>query len=242
MARIKISESNLRRAVGKLLNEITIDDFPNPPARKPHLGRIAFADQREDLPPNIEPNTEFERMLFSSIENAVMANGALSDEEISAIRSFIRSNHYSDVFSLTTAPVLYRGLFMDRQLAQEYLALSDEDMPEPGSGVRTVKASKRIKSINFEERGPISSWADSYEPALWFATQPNLDLEPDSYGVVLKARLSDNKNLFLDLHKLIKQFFKGFAHQREHLAFGDVKIYEYDIFESMDSPYWSNNE
>jgi hypothetical protein len=246
-----ISESKLRKMVRRLIVEADLEDYPEPTTQQPHLGRIAFSPTRREHGAKIpmEPNTDFEDNLESALVGIIMDNSWLLKDQLEAIKRYIRDNHYSDVFSTSEIPILYRGMWMSGDLVQKYLGIPEEDLPGVGEGIRSFKSSKKLRGVNHAHRGTITSWSANEGMAHQFATigptmhgmeEEDMQENEDEFGVVLKARTADNPNVFMDLHKLINQMYPDYGYQEEHLALDDVKIFEFDIFKKADSPFWGS--
>ena len=248
MSRISLTEQQLSRIIGRMLRESNVEDYAEAPALPDaKFGRIAFADQRKDLPPGLEPNLPFEDKFLYYFSDFVKYNDELMPEFVKAIRGFIDKGYYSNLFFYSEDPVLYRGIWFSEADVRRYLGGEIADsLPALGEGVRTVRTSMTIGSL---KSGNLSSWTPDYEVALEFATAPQLDLtsQKPHYGIVLVATPSSNPKKFLDISKLYPIINSKFDWQQESIGLGPVKLSEMRIFRIEDSPldfekYWATHD
>lgn len=248
MSRISLTEQQLSRIVGRILRESGIEDYAEAPSSPDAaFGRIAFADQRRDIPPGLEPNLPFEDKFLKFFSDFVKYNDELLPEFVEAIREFIDKGYYSNLFFYAEDPILYRGIWFNEADVRRYLGGQIADsLPSLGEGVRTVKTSMNIGSL---KAGELTSWTPDYEVALEFATAPQLDLtsRQPHYGIVLVAKPSDNPKMFLDISKLYPIINSKFDWQQESIGLGPVKLSEMRIFRIEDSPldfkkYWETHD
>jgi hypothetical protein len=226
--RVLVSERALVRVLHALLEGAAVREgngaerFFRAPEGSP-LGRIAFADQREEVPVGLEPNNELEQRVFNELDFFMGANSDLSPEVLDTIRVALTRGHYDDVLYLSSAPTFYRGLHLSEREAGRLLGLSPDDLPGPGEQ-RKFKRPFELRSI--KESGA-SSWTTDYGVALEFGEE--MAWEDDTWAVVLVARAADNPGSFLDLEELYRIVNPYHEHQRECVALGPVRVSEFRV-------------
>jgi hypothetical protein len=223
MTRVALTERQLASIVSRILRESgEMDRWARAPEGS-SLGRIAFADRRDEVPDGLEPDNELEQRMFDELDFFMGANSDLSPEVLNTIRAALVKGHYDDVLYLSSAPTFYRGLHLSEREAGRLLGLSPDDLPGPGEQ-RKFKRSFELRSI--KESGA-SSWTTDWGVALEFGEE--MAWEDDTWAVVLVARAADNPGSFLDLRELYRIVNPYHEHQRECVALGPVRVSEFRV-------------
>lgn len=215
MSRIVLTEQQLSKIVKKVMSEA---DHP--------FERIAFADQRKELPPGAEPNTPVEDKVFRELYHFVELNEDLSPESLAAIKDSLDRRLHTDIIYYSQAPVHYRGMHLTTEEIERYLDIDPEDLPT--SGKRVFKFPFEFKS---RKASGLSSWSSDYD----IAEELPMDYaESDEWIVVLAAPSALNPNNFLDLEDIYKALDTWYHYQKECIALGPVRVSEIHIFKPED--------
>lgn len=211
MSRIVLTEQQLSKIVKKVLSEA---DHP--------FERIAFADQRKELPPGTEPNTPLEDKVFRELYYFVEANEDLSPDSLAAIKDSLKRGLHSDIIYYSQAPAHYRGMHLTAEEIDKHFNIDPEDLPASG---------KRVFKFPFEfkprKASGLSSWTSDYSIAEEMALEHS---ESDEWVVVLVAPSASNPNSFLDLQDMYKALDTWYHYQKECIALGPVMVTEIHIY------------
>jgi hypothetical protein len=230
----KLLRQWVRQEIKNVLKESQgqIEKYAKAPADAA-LGRIAFADQRKDLPQGIEPNNKAERRLVQNVKDYIAHNAGLTNNDATLIKSFLENDYYNDVFVQPTGK-LYRGMVIDPEGFENLTGLEPPEFEEDEE--------KKIGGFEFVPWYKISSWTTSMSVAREFAmntdTDADFSTDGDIYGIVMIANVSDNPNLFIDVAQLygLDEFTKEFEDQNECLGLDNINVSEAILFK-VENPY-----
>jgi hypothetical protein len=223
MSRLLLDLEGLKTLIERTVSEsIDAERWARAPEGSP-LGRIAFADQRAEVPRGLEPNTEFERKMFDELYEFVGANIDVSPEVAKALRNFLEGGLYDDVLFHSKAPTHYRMMEMTSRQLQELLGVGPDELPtEQASSVRTSKMFEPRKASG------LSSWTNDHSVAMEMVEE-SLDMG-EEWCVILVAQSGQNPQRFLDLRKMYDVLQSHHAYQRECVALGPVRVSEIRVF------------
>ena len=212
--RLNLTEVQLRRIV----REASYWEA-DPPS---HLGRFAFAPQREEqgIPP--EENLPVEDRILHDLQQYIKTSGRdPSPEAVDALLRILESGEYPDVFLRPDRDdALYRGMSLGEEAMGRLAAAMGMDIDDLEEGGE-YPVSFAFKPLP----GRVAtSWSLSRESAEEFTD--NTDYSSDLvYGVLLGARAGDNPGRLLDLDVLYGVTgMRAYRPEREVMAFGDVKV------------------
>jgi hypothetical protein len=187
-----------------------------------HLGRFAFAPQREEqgIPP--EENLPVEDRILHDLQQYIKTSGRdPSPEAVDALLRILESGEYPDVFLRPDRDdALYRGMSLGEEAMGRLAAAMGMDIDDLEEGGE-YPVSFAFKPLP----GRVAtSWSLSRESAEEFTD--NTDYSSDLvYGVLLGARAGDNPGRLLDLDVLYGVTgMRAYRPEREVMAFGDVKV------------------
>jgi len=192
------------------------------------LDSIAFSDQRPkyDKRKGIEPNNSLEDKLFSMIKGH-FAGGAyepITTSVAAMFQKFLENGQYDDIFHEPSEETAHRGMCVPEAWLTKAIGKIDDD-----EGV--VK-----KKFTFAPRKSVSSWSIDELVAEEFSEYDveNNSLAEKNYNIIMKARVSDNKNKFIDCNRglydledpdTLEDFMK-YNIESETIALGPIKVYE----------------
>jgi hypothetical protein len=190
-------------------HEFKSDSKPDPEAS---LGKIALPAMR-DFPENVldfDPNTEKEDELQQMLAKHFKGSQPLKQDDIAYIRAALNNGWYPEVFKEPwDSSLIYRGIGISDAQFEALTGVPLSDVKDPKFYVN-----KRVK-CGLDDAA--ASWTTSLSVAEEFAYGV-----PEKIGVVLVARVSENKGVFWDTEALINH---ENAHEREVIALSDtVKI------------------
>jgi len=145
---MRITESQFRR----IIREET-EDMEGAASPRSALGRWAFADQRDSVPP--EPNKPKEQALYDALINHFTDNPLLPRAECNLIQSFMKKGIYSDVFMEPEVPSVYRGI----NITLEDLKALGYSNWYKSAPVDQIAASTKPRVVNPPAGGWASSWS-----------------------------------------------------------------------------------
>jgi hypothetical protein len=227
MSRLLLDLEGLRTLIERTVSDnIDAERWKRAPKGSP-LGRIAFADQRAEIPRGLEPNTEFERRMFDELYEFVGANIDVSPEVVRALRDFLDQGMYDDVLFHSKAPTHYRMMEMTSRELQKLLRIRPDEQPklptEQTSSVRTSKVFEPWKTSG------LSSWTNDYSVAMKMVEE-SLNMG-EEWCVILVAQSEQNPQKFLDLTKMY-DILQQPQHegQKECVALGPIRMSEIRVF------------
>lgn len=202
------------------------------------LGKVAFGGERKDKVP-FEDDTPTESKLLQSIVDYLDGTKQLSGVEVEAIKSWLSSGEYSDVFVKPSERTVYRSVSMPPEAVSGVTGIDPERIIGGDNLARNTKMGKETLNFTVEPRGGlITSWSTSLSAALYFGRTSH-----HKYGkegdiiVVYEAATGDNDGSMLDLdaiynkvdHPLMINRFK----EREVWGLGSIKCNRVRWYESF---------
>jgi len=210
---MKITIKELRKIIKQELNE------------KMDLGKIAFGANRKNHTP-FEHDTQDEKHLLKSISDYLNKTTQLSQEQTQAIKDFLSTGQYNDIFIKPNVETVYRGIFLPKPAASNLIGIPLEDLENPRG---TYKKHLNITSKD----GPISSWSQSFSTALNFGRNALHKYgSPDNIIIIFKASTSENNGSFFDLHNLYTNVedpydaIKNVYTEKEVFGLGPISSFE----------------
>lgn len=210
-----MNETLIRKYVRAILEEID-------------LGKIAFGGERKDKVP-FEEDTPTESKLLQSIVDYLDGTKQLSGGEVGAIKSWLSSGEFSDIFVKPSEGTVFRSVSMSPEDVADVTGVSKERIVGGDSLARNTKMGKETIDFVVQPRGGlITSWSTSLSAALHFGrTSRNKYGGEGDIIVVYEASTGDNDGSLLDLdaiynkvdHPLMIDRFK----EREVWGLGPVK-------------------
>lgn len=192
------------------------------------LGKVAFGGERKDKVP-FEEDTPTESKLLQSIVNYLDGTKQLSGGEVGAIKSWLSSGEYSDIFVKPSEGTVFRSVSMSPEDVADVTGVSKERIVGGDSLARNTKMGKEMIDFVVQPRGGlITSWSTSLSAALHFGrTSRNKYGGEGDIIVVYEAATGDNDGSMLDLdaiynkvdHPLMIDRFK----EREVWGLGPIK-------------------
>lgn len=189
-----------------------------------HLGRFAFAPQREEqgIPP--EENLPVEDRILHDLQQYIKTSGRdPSPEAVDALLRILESGEYPDVFLRPDRDdALYRGMRLGEEAMGRLAAAMGMDIDDLEEGGE-YPVSFAFKPLP----GRVAtSWSLSRESAEEFTDAPAGRKSPErEFGVLLGAWAGDNPGRLLDLDVLYGVTgMRAYRPEREVMAFGDVKV------------------
>jgi hypothetical protein len=187
------------------------------------LGKYAFGDKskpgrrgrlkRFSVP--YEKDTPIEGKLLDAINYHFLGFGQLSKTYSNMIQGFINNDKYSDIFSVTKSPVIYRGMSVSHDWLQKLLN-KKEFSPRSKIDCNFLFTPRLGKGA--------SSWTTDKEVAI--DTGYEMVTEELPYAIVLCAKKSDNVNSFISsvrgLYRL--QVPNEYKDQFEVIGLGNIKV------------------
>lgn len=202
---MRLTESQLRRIVRKevqrqqVIREV-MEDMEGAASPRSALGRWAFADQRDSVPP--EPNNAKEQALYDALINHFTDNPLLPRAECNLIQSFMKKGIYSDVFMEPQVPSVYRGI----NITLEDLKALGYSSWYKSAPVDQIAASTKPRVVNPTAGGWASSWStielgtrDDSQSIVWnYAAGTTTYGRKGPVGVIYCADIAANPLKFFD--------------------------------------------
>jgi hypothetical protein len=196
---MRITESQLRRIVRE-----EVDGMKGAAPPRSPLGKWAFADQRDSVPP--EPNTKKEQALYNAIIKHFMDNPLLPRDECDLIQGFMKKGLYSDVFMEPQVPTVYRGINVTLEVASSIGLLKWYE----NSPVNLLAYNSKTRIINPQSGQWSSSWStarlgsrDDTESVVWnYAAGNTAYGRKGPIGIVYCADVAANPLKFIDCEPL----------------------------------------
>jgi len=195
----------------------------------PNIEIIAFADDREDVK-YPEQNTAVEDELTSNLKRHFMDNRGISTSTAKYLQKLKSQGKYPDVFADPKKPIIYRGMAISDDNLKKLL----KNKKEADRLIKLIDSKKIAKSevnLIFKPRGGmnVSSWTTSKRMAWEFAEDAATYKD---HLIILYADATE------DLHKKfsgedglykITDMGDEFAHEKEVMCIGQVKVYAIEI-------------
>lgn len=202
------------------------------------LGNVAFGGERKDNVP-FEEDTPTEAKLLQSIVNYLDGTKQLSNGEIAAIKAWLSSGEYSDIFVKPSDGTVYRSVSMPPEAVAAVTGINPDRIIVGDNLARNTKMGKEALDFTVEPRGGlITSWSTSLSAALHFGrTSQHKHGKEGDVIVVYEASTGDNDGSMLDLdaiynkvdHPLMINRFK----EREVWGLGPIKCNRVRWYESF---------
>ena len=192
------------------------------------LGKVAFGGERKDKVP-FEEDTPTESKLLQSIVDYLDGTKQLSGGEVEAIKDWLTSGEYSDIFAKPPEGTVYRSVSMSAEGLASVTGIDKKRIVGGDNLVRYNKMGKETIDFVVHPRGGLTtSWSTSLSAALHFGrTSRNRYSGEGDVIAVYEASTGDNDGSMLDLdaiyrkvdHPLMIDRFK----EREVWGLGPVK-------------------
>ncbi len=217
---MKLNLGELRR----IINEEALD-----------LGKVVFSPKRKDNVPKDEPNTSVEEDLWSAINQYTLHGHALPPNIIGMLRGLIDQPPYDDFFTspgVEGVDVVYRGMAVDGKRLARWVGIPEEKLGEYGE---RDNLSRTFSLPQIGVKGYVKPMSFSKDPDVAHAFSiPTMFSSDDqtTYSIIMTAKISDNPDVFLDLHAMsFKSSGMAIAYgnakarpEQEVLALGPVKV------------------
>ena len=176
---MQITIGRVRSLIKEELSSSLEDDF----------GKVAWAEERNDVPDPREPNGKQERAMLSTLEAFFNHNFKNWGTRLEDMREILKSGKWSDVIHEPDVEYVYRGLYVD----EEHVSFLDPRIGKADFG-------KVIGKFDLTKFSAPTSWSISREVAEKFAQgeEPmSWSGQPKDHAVILTARVSDNPGILL---------------------------------------------
>lgn len=190
------------------------------PAGAP-LGRIAFAQDRHDVPS--EPNTEEEDDIYDDIFRHVVDNEHFSTFSANKIKKLMSKNLYPNMFKEPVSSPVYRGMAVSTEWLAKALKLNKQALQKLNKGGHVEK---NFTFTPYKSEAS-SSWTDVIKTAKKFAIEG-----PQEVPIILHAYVESNKGKFLDLKAkngngiYSLDNIQGYDKEREVIGLGKIKVFK----------------
>jgi hypothetical protein len=166
------------------------------------LGRVAFGGERKDEVP-YEEDTPSEAQLLQSVIGYLDDAKQLKTNEIDAIRRWLSSEAYPDMFVPPQPGTIYRAVSMSYDRMSKVTGLSLEEITAATKGVNVKRGSSEASYSVVSRGGGVTSWTTELNTALYFGrAESNKTKSTDKSEtviVVFEANTDDNIGNLLDI-------------------------------------------
>ena len=163
------------------------------------LGKVAFGGERKDKVP-FEEDTPSETKLLQSIIDYLDGTKQLTNVEIDAIKKWLSSDEYSDMFAAPTAEKAFRSVSMSYEQLSKVTGLSSDEISAASVGSITKRGSAEKEFTIVSRGGGITSWSTSLSAALHFGRAEIHRRKMEGHVIVVfEATTGDNDGSMLDL-------------------------------------------
>ena len=194
------------------------------------LGNYAFANVRDDVPPEI--NTKVEDKLEKELTTHFVNNTRMSGKSGEALKTSLENDWYEKILAEPTQTNVYRGLRVYEEWMIENIG---EDWREqfrtiPYATVKGRKTKGRQLKINMvlhpenaSALSAVTSWTTNIGKAYDFT---NFGRTHDQLGVICCAAIKDNPNRFIDAAAGLYDIpeFGKWPEEKEILGIGIITI------------------
>lgn len=166
------------------------------------LGKVAFGGERKDDVP-FEEDTPSETQLLQSVIAYLDDAKQLKGSEIDAIRSWLTSGEYSDMFVPPPSGTIYRALSMSYDRMSKVTGLSLDEISAGTKGVNVRRGEAEASYTVASRGGGVTSWTPALNTALYFgraeSNKAKSTEKTETVIVVFEAETDDNVGNLLDI-------------------------------------------
>lgn len=172
------------------------------------LGKVAFGGERKDEVP-FEDDTPSEAQLLQSVLSYLDDAKQLKANEIDAIKGWLSSGEYSDMFVSPQSGTIYRAVSMSYDRMSKVTGLSPKEIAEASKGVNVKRGAAEASYTVVSRGGGVTSWTSELNTALYFgraeSNKAKSTEKTETVIVVFEANTEDNFGNLLDITPIYRK-------------------------------------